>query len=328
MRAVFRILDANLNRAREALRVLEDLARFGRDDASLAAELKDARHRLDLEARPLSRGLLAARDSSRDVGRDGDRPVRAPRPLGEVAAANLKRVQEALRSIEELAKGRFAGLARTAHALRYALYGVEPRMADPRRLLEAARLYVLLDPSVARRPLVRIAEEALKGGADLLQLRQKPRVDLGLARELRAAAAGALFIVNDDPAVALASGADGVHVGLGDLPVREARRLGVGIVGATTHSLAEARRAVRAGADYVSVGPMYATALKPELAPEGWGYLAAAKRLGVPWFCIGGITRRTACRELGRAAVCAGVIAEGDPAAAARAIRRRLISGR
>ena len=324
MRSVLRILDATLNRAREALRVLEDLARFHHDDAALAASLKAARHALDVPARPLARALLQARDSEGDVGRDGDVAVREARPLAEVAQANLKRAQEALRTIEEVAKGRFPPLCATAQRLRYGLYTAGRRFADPRRRLEAARLYVLLDPSVASRPLVRIAAEAVRGGADVLQLRQKPRVDLALAKALRRAAPDALFIVNDDVAVALASGADGVHLGLEDRPIAEARALGVGIVGATSHSLGEARIAVRAGADYISVGPLFATPLKPHLKPEGRSYLAAAKRLGVPWFCIGGITAGNVERGFGRVAVCAGVIAQKDPAAASRAIRRRL----
>jgi thiamine-phosphate pyrophosphorylase len=328
MSAGLRILDANLNRAREALRVLEDLARFQRGDARLAARLKDARHALDREARPHARELLRARDPAADVGRDGDLPVTGPRGLGEVAAANLKRAQEALRSIEEVAKGLHPSLCRTAHGLRFVLYEVEKGMADPRPLLRAARLYVLLDPSVTRRPLARVAREAAAGGADAFQLRQKPRPDLGLARAIRAAVPDAILIVNDDAAVALASGADGVHLGLDDMPIREARTLGVGLVGATTHSFAEARRAAREGADYVSVGPMFATPLKPDLEPRGFEYLAAVKRMGIPYFCIGGINRVTVRPEMGRVAVCAGVIAERDVEEAARGIRRRLTSGR
>ncbi|HEX7897958.1 MAG TPA: thiamine phosphate synthase, partial [Planctomycetota bacterium] len=314
MTGVLRILDANLNRAREALRVLEDLARFHRDDAALAAALKDVRHRLDRRARPHAADFLRARDSERDVGRDGDVPVKGLRTLAQTATANLKRAQEALRSIEEVAKGRFDALAAEGHRARFRLYGLEKRMADPRRLLEAARLYVLLDPSVTSRPLDRVAREAVAGGADVLQLRQKPRPDVALARAIRAAAPDALVIVNDDAAVAVAAGADGVHLGLEDLPIAEAKRLGAGIVGATSHSLAEARRAARAGADYVSVGPMFATPLKPDLAPKGAGYLAAVKRLKIPFFCIGGITAENARRSFTRVAVCAAVIRAKDPA--------------
>jgi thiamine-phosphate pyrophosphorylase len=172
-----------------------------------------------------------------------------------------------------------------------------------------------------------VAQEAVRGGADVLQLRQKPRVDLGLAKAIRAAVPDALFIVNDRADIALASGADGVHLGLEDLPVAEARRLGVGIIGATSHSLAEARRARAAGADYVSCGPMFPTPLKPDLPAKGFSYLEALKKLGLPFFCIGGITKENATRRLQRAAVCAGVIAAPDVAAAARAIRARLTSG-
>jgi thiamine-phosphate pyrophosphorylase len=216
MRSVFRILDANLNRAREALRVLEDVARFHHDDAAAAARLKEARHALDARSRPWARELLRARDSVRDVGRDGDRPVDGPRPLRDVVAANLKRAGEALRTIEEVAKGRLPGLSREAHRRRFDLYTLEKEMADPRaRLasarLASARLYVLLDPSVTSRPLARVAAEAVRGGADVLQLRQKPAVDLRLAKAIRAAVPDALFIVNDRPDVALAAGADGAR---------------------------------------------------------------------------------------------------------------------
>src|SRR5882672_10878601 len=299
MRSLLRILDANLNRAREALRVVEDLARFHRDDAAAAASLKDARHAIDRLARPLSSELLRARDSERDVGRNGDRPVdraRSPRELRE------------------------------AHRRRFELYALEKRLGDPRRLLDAAQLYVLLDPTVTARSLATVAAEAVRGGADVLQLRQKPRPDAGLAREIRAACGDALFIVNDDVAVALASGADGVHLGLGDLPIAEARRLGVGIIGATSHSLAEAKRAKAAGADYVSCGPMYATPLKPGLDPKGFTYLAGLKKLGLPFFCIGGLTKENVRPALLRVAVCSGVIAAKDVAGAARSIRARLRS--
>lgn len=328
MRSFLRILDANLNRAREALRVLEDLARFDRDDGALADAFKEARHALDRRARPHAAEFLAARDSDRDVGRDSDRPVTAPRRPAEVASANLKRAQEALRSIEEAAKGRYPALSAEAHAGRFRLYSLEKRMADPRRRLEAARLYVLLDPSVTPRSLARVAEEAVRGGADLLQLRQKPRPDVGLAREIRAAVRDSIFIVNDDPAVAIASGADGVHLGLEDMSIARARALGAGILGATTHSLAEARRAKAAGADYVSCGPMFATPLKPHLEPKGATYLAGLKKLKVPFFCIGGITKENVRPGFVRAAVCAGVIAAKDVAAAARAIRRKLTRSR
>lgn len=320
-----RALDANFNRAREALRVLEDVARFGRGDLFLSGALKRLRHDLDALARPIANDLLAARDSAGDVGRDRD--LREPR---DVVAANFKRAEEAARSIEEFARGPLAGVSRGAHRVRYRLYDLEPRMRGPRSRLAAARLCVLLDSRVARSPLDRVAIECLKGGADVLQLREEggDRARLRLAMRLAwiAHERGALFIVNDRADLAVAAGADGVHVGGEDLPVEAARAVvGEGrIVGATTHSLAEARRAARAGADYLSVGPMYPSPTKPGLPARGFSYLEAAKRLGVPHFCIGGITGRNVRRSMVRVAVCSAVIGRPDPAAAARALARAL----
>src|SRR5687767_492237 len=98
-----RILDAAFNRGREALRVLEDIYRFGRDDRPAQRRLKRLRHRLSALERPRALRLLAARDESRDVGRGDDLSARTG--LGPAAAANFKRLQEALRSIEESAAG-------------------------------------------------------------------------------------------------------------------------------------------------------------------------------------------------------------------------------
>ena len=81
------------------------------------------------------------------------------------------------------------------------------------------------------------------------------------------------------------------------------------------------------GADYISVGPMFVTERKPGLAARGFGYLSQARRLGVPFFCIGGITRANVRPAMERVAVCGGVVLQKDPAAAARSIRRRLTSG-
>lgn len=321
---MLRALDANFNRAREALRVLEDVARFELNHPPLTLELKAIRHELDSSARPHASLFLTARDPH-DVGRESD--VAGAR---DVVASNFKRAEEAMRSIEEHARGRLPRVSSGAHGLRFRLYALEPRMRGPRARLFSARLYVLLDSAVARAPLGITAREALRGGADVLQLREEgsDRELLSLARRLSDLAheRGALFLVNDRADLAVASGADGVHVGKEDFPVEAARRV-LGecrIVGATSHDLAEAKAAVRAGADYFSVGPMFPSSTKPGLAARGFEYLAAARRLGVPHFCIGGITPDNARPSMRRVAVCAGVIARRDVAAAARALRRRL----
>ncbi|HEY3226555.1 MAG TPA: thiamine phosphate synthase [Planctomycetota bacterium] len=333
MNPLDRILDASFNRAREALRALEDLFRFVRDDRAAQRELKRMRHRLSALERPRALRLLASRDPVRDVGRNHDVPAEGG--LGGFGAANFKRLQEALRSIEEAARSRDPLLRTSASALRFDAYETERRFLPPilrSSRLDRVRLYVLLDPALTSAPLDRVARAVIRGGAEMVQLRMKgrPRSEVRRAAEeiaRIARAEGALFIVNDR----FEAGADGVHLGRSDGSIASARR-GMppeALVGATTHTAAEARRA--RSADYLSCGPVFATAAKPALAPRGLSYWKECVALGLPVFAIGGITRRRlpglVRRGVDRIAVGAGVVAQPDVAAAARALRRLLPAG-
>ena len=325
-RALDRMLDAAFNRAREAVRVLEDVYRFGRDDRDAQRILKRIRHRLSAFERPRALRFLAARDSVRDVGRKDDLSARAG--LGDVAGANFKRLEEALRTIEESDPA----LRAAASGLRFDAYEAERLFLPP--LLRAARLdrvrlCVLIDPSWTSRAPSRVAREAIRGGAEMVQLRMKdrPRRDVRRAAEEMARIArgeGALLIVNDR----YEAGADGVHLGLSDGPIAAARRAmpPEGIVGATTHSIAEARRA--RGADYLSCGPVFSTPAKPRLGARGLAYWKAAVALGRPVFAIGGITAERlpglVRRGVDRIAVGAAVTSAESPESAARALRRLL----
>lgn len=207
------------------------------------------------------------------------------------------------------------------------------------RRLHATRLYVLTGVEFLQgRPLLEVAEAALRGGAGALQLREKTLRDgelLSAARALRDLTRrfGALFLVNDRADVALLSDADGVHVGQRDLPPAEVRRL-IGpdrLLGVSTHSLDQARRAVEAGADYVGVGPVYPTRTKADaVAPVTLTYVreVARARLPVPAFAIGGLkpdNLEAVLREgVLRVAVVTGVISADDPETAARRYREIL----
>jgi thiamine-phosphate pyrophosphorylase len=156
------------------------------------------------------------------------------------------------------------------------------------------------------------------------------------ARSVRAAAraAGALFIVNDRLDVALAADADGVHLGQDDLPADRARRLlpPGRILGVSTHTLEQARRAVAEGADYIGVGPVFATATKETgytpLGLDGLSAIAAA--VPVPVVAIGGIGAADAGRVIRAGAMAAAVIsalmAAPDIAAATRALLQALVA--
>jgi thiamine-phosphate pyrophosphorylase len=202
--------------------------------------------------------------------------------------------------------------------------------------LARARLCLIATTSIARLPLADAVESAIDGGADMIQLREK-EMDAGpfleLADELRllCAARDVLFVVNDRVEAARLVGADGVHVGQEDAPVADARRLlGRGaFIGVSTHDAVELAAALQDGADYVGVGSVFATSTKGRHLPvSGAAALAPlaarAETFGVPAFAIGGITpanvREVAAAGFRRVAVCAGILAADDPAAAASAI--------
>jgi thiamine-phosphate pyrophosphorylase len=335
--AILRVLDANANRAREALRVAEDYARFVLDSVRLTEALKGLRHRLREAVVLLGRpdALLAARDTPGDVGTSLTTEAEFQREDGpDVARAAVKRLQEALRSLEEFGKTVDPEAARRLEALRYKTYDLERQLfAAPHPRLADARLYVILTTDGDTEA---IARSALRGGADVIQLREKRlsiRELLPLARRLRELAhdCGALFIVNDRSDVALLAGADGVHVGQEDLPVREARRL-LGadrIVGATANTVELATRAEADGADYIGCGAMFSTATKPDrkaVGPERVAEVAAVVQ--IPVFAIGGIDLTTVdavvATGVRRVAVCAAVVAAPDVEAAARAFAEKL----
>jgi thiamine-phosphate pyrophosphorylase len=199
----------------------------------------------------------------------------------------------------------------------------------PRERLAGARLYLVCEA----RPRAWL-EQALRGGADLIQLRDRTLDDAGLiaaAREFRAAAdaAGGLFILNDRPDLVEACGADGVHVGQQDDPPAVAR-VAVGpdrIVGRSTHAPPQADAAqADPDVDYVVAGPVHATPTKPGRPATGLDYIAyAARTVTKPWFAIGGLdeTNLAAAVEAGarRAVVVRAITGAPDPEVAARALR-------
>jgi thiamine-phosphate pyrophosphorylase len=201
---------------------------------------------------------------------------------------------------------------------------------NPREAIKEARLILVTDP---RPDLAARVEAAVRGGVDVVQLRDKRAAEqtLALADELREVCArgGALFTVNDDVGLARLSKADGVHLGQDDEPVARGREvLGPdAVVGRSVSTAAEAREAVREGADYLGVGTVFATPTKPDASVEGLQLVEAVARegLSVPWFAIGGITVETASEVAAAGApgfaVVRAVLDAADPEAAARELR-------
>lgn len=336
-----RIMDANINRAREALRVLEDHARFAMGDPHLSGRYKHCRHQLRgaVDFLP-GEWLLAARDSIHDVGtgiKAADEYHRAG--FAGIVAANAKRAQEAVRALEEYAKWRAPRAATLLEQLRYDLYALERSHQithQARGRLARVVLCWLVDPETCAASLDWMVEQAIAGGVQMIQLRDKRATDRELfqiARDLRrwTKEKEVLLIVNDRPDLARLVDADGVHVGQDDVPVQAARQI-VGpdaLVGVSTHNIEQAAMAQSDGADYLGIGPVFPSGTKVFSAFPGLDYVrAVAARISLPAFCIGGIDTNNLPEVVAaggrRVAVGQVINAQSEPAPVARTLRNLL----
>ncbi|QYK49485.1 MAG: thiamine phosphate synthase [Phycisphaeraceae bacterium] len=352
MNPLYRILDANGNRAREGLRVLEDIARFALNDGAASEELKRLRHALveaigTLTAQsndPLL--LLEARDTPGDVGTSISTPSETARTdLIHLVRSNASRLGEALRSMEEAAKALNSESGPFERA-RYSVYTVERLLvlALAKPAIPRVRLCVLLTGSMCVLPWQSVAEASLAGGCNMIQVREKEMSDRELLARVRCVmeirdrlAPPALVIVNDRPDIARLAGADGVHVGQGDLTPADARTV-VGeraLVGVSTGTIEEARAAVAMGADLCGVGPMFATSTKDKPVTHGPEYLSAyladAAASRAPHLAIGGITPENLPQLVARGcrgiAVSSVVCRDKDPEAVCRLLWNALNAG-
>lgn len=342
MDVVHRIIDANANRAREAMRVLEDIARFALNDTPLSAMYKSLRH--DFQAAldhiaPDRSMLVAARDTPGDVGTTittASEHVRSD--LHALAAANASRLTEALRSIEESAKLLPRSHSREFESLRYRAYEADRNLTARLRAHSrtAPALCVLITESLCRLPWLQVVERAVDGGADAIQLREKHLDGHELLSRAKALVQfcntrGVTCFINDRPDIALLSGAHGVHLGQSDLPVPEVRSLAGSklIIGVSTGTLAHAERAHADGADLCGVGPMFETKTKHKPIIAGPDYLRSyIEKHTLPHLAIGGITPENVhqlvevgCRGI---AVSACVCASEQPESVCAELRAKL----
>ena len=340
---ILRTIDANLNRAREALRVLEEHARMILDDRKLTERVKQLRHALTTVGRAFGAdALLSSRDIQHDVGTNIATPTEASRRHhADVTAAAAKRAAEAMRCVEEYGKIVDASVAARVEQMRYETYAIEQDLllTGPRRFrLREARLHVLVTEEFCNGPWLSVCEQAIAGGADVLQLREKTLNDRELiarAEQLRTLTLrnDVLMVVNDRPDIARLVGADGLHVGQEDMSVAQARDCGGPclFVGRSTHSLAQVLAARADEPDYIAVGPMFASKTKPKADVQGPDLLAAASaECDTPIVAIGGIMGEniatlspapTLC-----VAVCQHIIGSDDVTGTTTALKQQLIS--
>lgn len=299
-----RIIDANLDRTGEGLRFLEETARFILNDAALTKILKELRHNLVTTSPQFNLKLLQARNAENDVGAEIKTDIHEKQDdLLNKVTANSKRIQQSLRVLEELAT--LPGIELDVTIIsqaRFEVYSLERKISS--RLIrqdKAARikgLYAIIDSdSLGNRNHIDTARQLLCGGAGIIQLRDKAlgkRELLGIAQELKQLCKkhNALFIVNDYLDIALATGADGLHLGQEDLPVATARKLLPidTLIGCSVSSARQARDAEAQGADYIAAGAVLPTDTKEDAEVVGIDTLKDIKKsTSLPVVAIGGI---------------------------------------
>ncbi len=343
MNPVYRIIDANFNRAREALRVIEDYCRFSLNSAPLTTCAKQLRHALSAAIAQLDPAqLIASRDSLGDVGAGKAVDNQFNRKdLRDCFTAGCKRLTESLRSLAEMAQTLNPEVAQTIEKLRFSAYTLEKNIVlfvDAAEKFKSVRLYVIISNATPA-DVFSLTRQCVSGGADSIQLRAKNIEDdklFALACEFVKVCkeGGALAIINDRVDIAVAASADGIHLGQDDLPIEQVRKLQQAplIIGKSTHSIEQLHSACNELPTYVSLGPVFSTGTKPGVKPVGLDYVKQAVMeladTGIGHVAIGGITLDNVGDVLKAGAktiaVCSAVTEAADPTAACRALKEKI----
>ncbi len=275
------VIDANVNRVSEGLRVIEEYVRFVRSHKEYTDKLAEIRKQVNrLFAQ--SPGHLVARSVDADV-RSREIPVKRV-DVQELLVANFKRVEEGLRVLEE-----YTGDS-ACNALRYDVYDLEAAVVLLAKKPPLKKGVYLISADVDR------LKDGVRQGCALVQLRDKDASkDVIYHKALEMAAFvkdfDVPFLVNDFLDIAMLVDADGIHTGQDDLPVCDLVKIWGAhkLYGRTTHAFDQGVEAKMQGADYVSVGPVWETPSKPGRDGIGFDYLESVKRLDLPYVAIGGV---------------------------------------
>jgi thiamine-phosphate pyrophosphorylase len=323
---------------------MEDYCRFVLNCAPLSGRAKDLRHQLSSAISRLDAvRLLCSRDTPGDVGIGQTTENTLGRTsLKDALTAACKRLPEALRVIAETVRHAEPALAEQIEHIRYGGYTLEKDVAlfaDTQRRFGRVWLYVIIHGATGPADIFALAEKCIAGGADCIQLRAK---DIEDDKYLAAACefvkickdAGVLSIINDRVDIAVASGADGVHLGQNDVPIEQARKLQTAplIIGKSTHSVEQLTAAIAELPTYVSLGPVFATPTKPKVKPVGIDYIERALPIlsgtGICNVAIGGITENNIETVLAAGArtvaISSAVTTSPDPTAACRKLKEKI----
>ena len=295
---IAQIIDANLDRAREGLRVLEDWARFGLGRVDIVKRLKDFRQILGSHH---LNSYKNARNFTNDKCNGLSHPEQFKRVYAEnIISSNSGRIQEALRVIEEFTRNNNNELSKTASLIRYELYSLEIELINAKcnlhlkKILKENNLYLITNENT---DLIKDIENLLIAGVKIIQYRFKDTNDSTNLKNSKiikrlCKSNGAIFIVNDRADIASACDADGVHLGQNDLDILSARKiLGFSkIIGMSANNEKDIKNAIDQGCDYIGIGPVFETNTKKDKIPIGIDKIKTlTKDIKIPWYAIGGI---------------------------------------
>ena len=339
---IYRIIDVNLNRAREGIRVLEEVARFGLVSRKLFEEFKHLRHLIKEIEKSLAGNPLWYRDAQNDPGQELSPEEMARNNLREVVLANAKRAQESLRVLEEFGKLLDAAIVLNAKKARFLLYDLEREVLTLIKPSVDLTLYLLTDDAyLNEEKFWRVIEDCLKNGVTAFQYRAKGKKGAEMYREgLRlkelCAKHGVSFFVNDRLDLGIALNADGLHLGQEDLPLEVARKHFPGkIIGLSATNYEEGIIGIKAGADYLGLGPIFPTSTKEDAAtPCGVEVIQKLKEEfpNTPVIAIGGIDQEKVSKVIRAGAdgiaVISAVFGAESPAKAVYELRETIIKAK
>ena len=303
---ILRILDANINRLREGLRVIEEVTRMILNDPRLSIKLKNIRHSIEPMLEDISHEtLLEARDSASDVFREKDYKLESSKAdAQDVLSASFKRSQEAARNIEEFSRILENSVSEQAKGIRFRLYDLEKEFFGKHSRSKKLEIlnegfyaiidFEILDESDPVDFLKRIADE----GCRVFQYRDKVSTDAlccKMAEKLVKAAKefGALLIINNRVDIAMAVSADGIHLGRDDLPVDVVRYIGGDefLIGVSVIDTKMAEQAEKDGADYLIAGAVFSTSMKEVDVIGSEGLKNICNSVNLPVIGVGGINK-------------------------------------
>ncbi len=301
---ILRIIDANINRASEGIRVIEDIFRFFYNNKNISEKLKKIRH--DIRVKTKKFNLIDYRDSINDLGKETFLKEEVLRDdIEDVIKANIKRVEESFRVLEEIFKILDLELSEFFKKVRFEIYTLEKKIFSKKNKFfslfpNKPILYGIIDKRFSSYSHYDIAKQLLDGGIKIIQLREKILTDKEFvenAIKIKKLTENydALFIVNDRIDIAVICDADGVHLGQGDIDVKIARNfLGENkIIGLSTHNFAQVKDAIEIKPDYIGFGPIFPTKSKenpdPVVGVDNLRKILKEVRSIFPVVAIGGI---------------------------------------